>query len=215
MAEADYLVDIIQKYGFTPDKVNLPIFCDWEGLSYEWNKNQGIEITPAQLQEMTEIYYNRLIARGYKAGVYLSKNFWDNWYGRDYFEKHPQFYIWYARPGYATPDRECYLWQYDCDIGLEFGADEPLDKNVLLGEYVVNVPLNTESESYKKLEEELVNVRCELETAMELLATQEKLTDQLKAELTDAKVDVAKLTEENRMLKGILDEIEKLVEERK
>lgn len=215
VAEADYLVDIIQKYGFTPDKVNLPIFCDWEDLSYEWNKNQGIEITPAQLQEMTEIYCNRLIARGYKAGVYLSKNFWDNWYGRDYFEKHPQFYIWYARPGYATPGRECYLWQYDSDIGLEFGADEPLDKNVLLGEYVVNVPLNTESESYKKLEEELVNVRCELETARELLAAQEEKADKLYTELVDTKVKVAQLAEENRFLNDLFNQIEKLVKERK
>ena len=83
---------------------------------------------------------------------------------KDYFEKHPQFYIWYARPGYATPGRECYLWQYDSDIGLEYGVDEPLDKNGLLGEDVANVSLDTESESYGKLEEELVDVRCELET---------------------------------------------------
>jgi IS605 OrfB family transposase len=116
--------------------VDLPVFCDWEGLSYEWNKSQGIEILPSQLQEMTEAYCRRLIERGYKAGVYLSKNFWDNWYGQDYFKVHPDFYIWYARPGYSTPDRDCYLWQYACDEGAEYGADEPLDKNILFGDYI-------------------------------------------------------------------------------
>ena len=216
VAEADFLVDTIQKYGFTPDKVDLPIFCDWEGLSYEWNRNQGVEITPAQLQEMTAVYCGRLIERGYKAGVYLSKNFWDNWYGKDYFVKHPELYIWYARPGYTAPDRECYLWQYACDNGPEYGVDEPLDKNILLDNYIMNEPLKDILDGeIKRLESELVNARCELETAMELLAAQEEKADKLYAELVDTKVKVAQLAEENRFLNDIFDQIEKLVEERR
>lgn len=223
VAEADYLVDTIQKYGFTPEKVALPIFCDWEGLSYEWNRNQGVEISPAQLQEMTAVYCDRLIERGYKAGVYLSKNFWDNWYGEDYFEKHPQFFIWYARPGYYSPDRLCDIWQYDCSNGLEYGADEPLDKNILLGGFIKNEPVKDLAEELlKELEEKLATTIAKLEHTESLLLLYENgmgektaEIEQLKAELTEEKVKVAQLTEDNRFLNDIFNQIEKLVEERR
>lgn len=79
----------------------------------------------------------------------MSLNFWDNWYGRRFFNQHPEYYIWYARPGYAQPDRDCYLWQYACDNGGEYGADEPLDKNILLGEYIEAKPVCAECERLK------------------------------------------------------------------
>lgn len=68
--EADFLMKTIEKYGFTPEIVDLPIFCDWEYFSYNYQKSVGKTITPAQLQEMTVAYCKRIIARGYKAGVY-------------------------------------------------------------------------------------------------------------------------------------------------
>jgi len=139
VAEADFLIDTIQSYGFTPDKVDLPIFCDWEYFSADYNKGIGINIAPEQLQEMTVAYCNRIIERGYKAGVYLNLDFWNNWYGTDFFEKHPEFYIWYARPDVKQPDRDCYLWQYSCGSGVEYGANEDLDQNILLGEYISNL----------------------------------------------------------------------------
>lgn len=135
-AEAKYLIDTIEKYGFSPYTVDLPLFCDWEGFSYEYNKKLGIEITPAQLREMTVAFCEYIKSRGYKTGVYLNKNYWDNWYGQAFFDAHPDYYIWYARPGYAQPDRDCYLWQYACNEGTEYGVSEPLDKNILLGEFI-------------------------------------------------------------------------------
>lgn len=181
--EADFLIDTIQKYGFTPDKVDLPIFCDWEGLSYEWNKNQGVEITAGMLQRMTEAYCNRIIERGYKAGIYMSLNFWDNWYGRRFIADHPEYYIWYARPGYAQPDRDCYLWQYACDNGSEYGADEPLDKNILLGEYIEAKPPCEECERLKEQIVELEKTNAELEQAVEGARHYEEENKQLKADL--------------------------------
>ena len=137
-AEAKYFVDIIEKYGFTPDTVDLPLFCDWEGFSYEYNKKNGIEVTPAQLREFTKVFCEYVKQRGYKAGVYLNKDYWDNWYGQAFFDEHPDYYIWYARPGLDAPDRDCYLWQYACNEGSEYGVNEPLDKNILFGEYTSN-----------------------------------------------------------------------------
>ena len=136
VAEADFLVKTIQAYGFTPEYVDLPLFCDWEYFSYEWNKKQGIEITPEQLQEMTVAFCERIIERGYQAGIYVNKDFYENWYGEDFFKAYRRYHVWYARTGVDKPDRDCDIWQYACDEGTEYGADEPLDKNILFGEYV-------------------------------------------------------------------------------
>ena len=198
IAEADYLVNTIEKYGFSPRKVDLPLFCDWEYFSYEWNKNHGFVVTPTLLQEMTAAFCKRIIDRGYKAGVYLNEDFWRNWYGEDFFVRFPHLYIWYARPGVEQPDRLCDIWQYACNNGAEYGANEDLDKNILLGAYVTGADTDVGSEDNAMAAE---NEKLKTELAI------------LKTELTQAKVDTAKLTEENRFLKDILDKIEKLVEE--
>ena len=230
VAEADFLIDTIQKYGFTPDKVDLPIFCDWEGLSYEWNKNQGVEITAGMLQRMTEAYCNRIIERGYKAGIYMSLNFWDNWYGRRFIADHPEYYIWYARPGYAQPDRDCYLWQYACDNGSEYGADEPLDKNILLGEYIEAKPPCEECERLKEQIVELEKANAELEQENARLKENvagrdsvireldsrleqcEKLNTEQHIEMTQAKADAEKLHVENGVLKETVASLQEKVE---
>ncbi len=136
--EADFLIDTIEKYGITASSVNLPIFCDWEGFSYEWNLKEGRDISPIEIQNLTKTYCDRIIKRGYKAGVYLNKDYWDNKYEMDYFIKNTDFYIWYARPNVDVPDRECYLWQYAADNGMDFGYDNNLDKNILFGEFIKN-----------------------------------------------------------------------------
>lgn len=135
-AEADYLVKTIQQYGFTPEKTDLPLFSDWEGFSYEWNKSEGREVTPDVVRKCTEVFCEQIKKHGYKTGVYLNRDYWDNWYGQAFFDAHPDYYIWYARPGVSAPGRDCYLWQYACDDGSEYGVSEPLDKNILFGEFI-------------------------------------------------------------------------------
>ena len=146
---------------------------------------------------MTEAYCNRLLERGYEAGVYLSYNFWRNWYGDDYFEKHPDFYIWYARPDYAKPDRDCYLWQYASNDGTEYGADEPLDKNILFGEYISNYrPAGCE---------ECEKLKAEVEQLAELLTLQAKRRNEekgvLKETIASLQEKVEALAKENEQLK--------------
>lgn len=136
--EADYTINTIENLGFTPKKLSLPVFCDWEGFSYDYQAGLGNIVTPDLLRKMTEAFCERIKQRGYKTGVYLNKNYWDNWYGQAFFDSHPDYYIWYARPGLDKPDRDCYLWQYACNEGTEYGVNEPLDKNILFGEYISN-----------------------------------------------------------------------------
>lgn len=139
--EADYLINEIEKRGFNPENVDLPIFEDWEGFSYNYNVKNGRNITPEQLREMTVAWCEEVKSRGYVAGIYTNKEFWDNWFGQAFFDAHPDYLIWFARPIDANePDRPCYMWQYACNDGAEYGlAGEPLDKNILYGEYVQNM----------------------------------------------------------------------------
>ena len=139
--EAEYLINEIEKRGFNPDNVDLPIFEDWEGFSYSYNAKNGRIITPEQLREMTVAWCEYVKSCGYVAGIYTNKDYWDNWFGQEFFDAHPDYKIWFARPIDAEkPDRECYMWQYAANDGAEYGlAGEPLDKNILYGEYVTDM----------------------------------------------------------------------------
>lgn len=234
-AEADYLVDTIQAYGFTPEKVDLPLFCDWEYFSNEWNKAHGYVVTPLLLQEMTVAFCQRIRDRGYRAGVYLNYDFWKNWYGDDFFTDNPELFIWYARPGYAKPDRDCYIWQYAANNGAEYGPDEDLDKNILLGEYIVHSPEREDEgtasceERIAELEKQLADANEKLDAAAELLLLEDNCIRELRskvAELERAVEDTnacaekaAALEKENGVLKetivSLQEKVEELTEENK
>lgn len=228
-AEADYLVDTIQAYGFTPDKVDLPLFCDWEYFSAEWNKAHGYNITSLTLKSMTVAFCQRIIERGYRAGVYLNDDFWRNWYGEGFFTDNPDLYIWYARPGVDKPDRACYIWQYACNEGTEYGVNEPLDKNILMGEYITNLPLTAPvcvecrelKEQLEKLtvkyegkEAEVILLRSQnteqfnqlteanrkLELAGNQIRSNDYYIEQLKAEKSDIEADKDRLKAEVSVL---------------
>ena len=135
--EANFICDTIESYG---DKAEMPIFFDWEYFSADYIKeNFGVEATPALVQAMAVAFCNKVIERGYKAGIYLNKDFWDRFYGDSFLNAHPEYYIWYARPGYSQPDKPCYLWQYASDNGADFGYNGDIDKNILMGDYTDNL----------------------------------------------------------------------------
>lgn len=136
--EADFCINTIEKYLANNKDISLPIFYDYEYFSVDYNNSRGIQSTPQFVQDVTVAFCNRVKERGYKAGVYLNKDFWDNYYGLDFFEKHPDLYIWYARPGLSAPDRNCYLWQYASNNGSEYGYNGDIDKNILYGEFINN-----------------------------------------------------------------------------
>ena len=138
IAEADYLIKTIEDRGFTPQNLALPIFCDWEGFSYEYNLKHGNKVTPAMLQNMVEGFCNRVIEKGYKVGIYTNYNYYVNMFTEDFFKSHPEYYIWYARPGYTKPDKDCYIWQYRSEAATEFGVTDTLDKDILLGDFIDN-----------------------------------------------------------------------------
>jgi len=136
--EADFICDLCEKYGNPPE---LAIMFDWEYFSSNYIKeNFGIETTPQLVQSMTEAFCERVKQRGYVAGVYLNKDYWDRFYTDAFFAKHPDYMVWYARPGYSKPDKPCDIWQYGSDNGADFGyTGGNLDKNILLTGYIDEV----------------------------------------------------------------------------
>ena len=145
--EADFLVSLVEKYGNRPE---LPLFFDWEYFSADYIKKQfGIIATKDLVQKITAAFCERIKEHGYTAGVYCNLDFMQRFYTPEFWAAHPDYKLWYARPGLAQPDKDCYLWQYASNNGLDdFGYNGDIDKNILYGEYVEEIepmkPLSSE-----------------------------------------------------------------------
>ncbi|MBR2503342.1 MAG: hypothetical protein IKB62_04370 [Oscillospiraceae bacterium] len=132
--EADFCIDLLEETGA---KVEMPVFYDYEYFSAKYNEQRGIRTTPQLVQELTTAFCERVKQRGYRAGVYFNKDYLVRFYTEEYFEAHPDYATWYARPGYAHPDYPCDLWQYASNDGTaDFGYKGAIDKNILVDEDV-------------------------------------------------------------------------------
>ena len=154
-AEAEAILDTMKRYGATePD---LPIFFDWEYFSAEYVKNNfGITVGPKLLQDMALAFVNTIRKQGYRAGIYLNKDFWNRYYGDQFFKDHPEVEVWYARPGYAKPDKTCDIWQYGSNYGLDdFGYRGNIDKDLLMKDYNDEEPI----EQMKPLSNEPIRMK--------------------------------------------------------
>ncbi len=128
ITEADFACDLCEQY-----KANMsePIFFDFEYFSSDYIKQvHGIETTPLLVQSLTEAFCNRVLERGFETGVYFNKDYFDRFYGEDFFNANTKYKRWYARPGYSKPDKPCDYWQYASNHGAEYGYNGNIDKNV-------------------------------------------------------------------------------------
>lgn len=158
--EADFCCATLAKYGIKPADLNLPIFYDYEYFSADYNKGRGIATTAQLVQSLTTVFCERVKANGYQAGVYFNKDYLDRFYTVKYFADHPEYWTWYARPGYAQPDFECDLWQYGSDNGAEYGYNGNIDKNIL---YIEMIDMT--EETMKPLSEDPVRMIIGFATA--------------------------------------------------
>ena len=158
--EADFCCDTLEKYGLGPAQMELPICYDYEYFSANYNAGRGIATTLQLVHSLTTAFCERVKERGYKAGVYFNKDYLDRFYTKDYFKAHPDYWRWYARPGYSKPDYDCELWQYGNDNGTEYGYNGALDKNILYAEYIEG-----DVEVMKPLSEEPVRMLIGFATA--------------------------------------------------
>lgn len=150
--EADFCIDRLEKTGA---KVELPVGYDYEYFSARYNEQRGIATTPQLVQELTEAFCERVKERGYRPGVYTNLDYYLRFYGKEFFEKHPDYAFWYARPGLAKPDLPCDIWQYASNNGLaDFGYNEDIDKNIIFDGDLIKVQV----EPMKPLSEEPVKM---------------------------------------------------------
>lgn len=132
VGEAIYICNAAESKGLK----NIAIFFDWEYFSATYIKNKfGINATPALVQVLTVAFCETVIKRGFKTGVYFNKDYLDRFYTKAFFEKHTDYLKWYARPGLASPDFECDLWQYASNEGNEFGYSGSVDKNIMYKDF--------------------------------------------------------------------------------
>lgn len=130
-AEAEYAIAACKKYGIHPI-----IFFDWEYFSADYIKRKfGITATADLIHEMTEEFCDTCIANGYITGVYFNRDFLTRYYKTVFFYNlHPEYRTWYARPGLSAPDYDCDLWQYASNNGAELGYNGNIDKNKVVKE---------------------------------------------------------------------------------
>ena len=146
--EADFCIDRLEATGA---KVELPVGYDYEYFSARYNEQRGIATTPQLVQKLTEAFCERVKERGYRPGVYTNLDYYLRFYGKEFFEKHPDYAFWYARPGLAKPDLPCDIWQYASNNGLaDFGYNGDIDKNIIFEADLIKVQV----EPMKPLSEE-------------------------------------------------------------
>lgn len=132
IGEANYICNAAESKGLK----NIAIFFDWEYFSATYIKNKfGINATPTLVQDLTVAFCETVIKRGFKTGVYFNKDYLDHFYTKSFFEKHTDYLKWYTRPGFASPDFECDLWQYASNEGSEFGYSGSVDKNIMYTDF--------------------------------------------------------------------------------
>lgn len=138
IAEADFIIDIIKQDN---NPTELPVFFDWEYFSADYIKEQfGIIADKKLIQEMTVAFCERIKEAGFVPGVYANKDFINRYYTKEFWDSHPDYKFWYARPGLNKPDIDCYLWQYASNNGTEYGyTGGAIDKNILMSDYIDNV----------------------------------------------------------------------------
>ena len=132
VGEANYICNAAESRGLK----NIAIFFDWEYFSATYIKNKfGINATPALVQALTVAFCETVIKRGFKPGVYFNKDYLDRFYTKAFFENHTGYLKWYTRPGLASPDFKCDLWQYASNEGSEFGYSGSVDKNIMYTDF--------------------------------------------------------------------------------
>lgn len=147
IAEADFMTSLIKRDN---NYTELPVFFDWEYFSADYIKhNFGIIADKKLIQSVTVAFCERIKQAGYIAGVYANKDFLNRFYTEEFWRNHPDYKLWYARPGYSKPDKPCYLWQYASNNGNDFGyTGGNIDKNILMENYIEEVkpmkPLSSE-----------------------------------------------------------------------
>lgn len=136
--EADVCHKIIKGY---KDKLNLPVFYDWEYDSARYAKNNGVKPTKKLVTDMTIAFMDRMKEYGYKTGYYTNLDYMSTMYDYNRVKKYD---LWMAYYNDEEPSYECAIQQYT-STGRLNGYNGNLDLNWMYKKYG-----KTQTESNKK-----------------------------------------------------------------
>ena len=121
--EAIYCHAAIERF---KDKINLPVFFDWEYDSFDFAKRFGIMPTKHLITDMNVEFCRMIEAIGYKAGYYLNMDYAINYVDESRLKNYKR---WYAR--YTVEQQtDCYMWQFTSKAKID-GITGNVDCNVL------------------------------------------------------------------------------------
>lgn len=146
--EGTFFHSVIKKY---KDKINLPVFFDWEYDSMNWAKKNGVTPDKALITEMNRAFCERMADFGYISGYYLNLD-----YSKNYIDekKLKAYKRWFARYT-VTEQKDCYLWQYTSK-GRVAGISGNVDMNKLFGA-VESVQPEKEKKSNEEIAQEVID----------------------------------------------------------
>lgn len=121
--EAIYCHAAIERF---KDKINLPVFFDWEYDSFDFAKRFGIMPTKQLITDMNLEFCRMIEAIGYKAGYYLNMDYAINYVDESRLKNYKR---WYAR--YTVEQQtDCYMWQFTSKAKID-GITGNVDCNIL------------------------------------------------------------------------------------
>lgn len=134
LAEAKQCVSTIRN-----DPVKLPVFYDFEAVSVQYAKEQGVNVTKADYNRWVRVFCEYVADSGYKAGVYYNLDFKRNWVDQRIIGK---YYQWLAY--YTTEKQTDYAVQQYSSTGRVDGISGNVDLDWVLSDRLVKIIENHE-----------------------------------------------------------------------
>lgn len=127
-AEAKRCLDAVKPY-----KLELPICCDFEYDSIEYQKKQGITPSKKLSTAIVKAFCAEIEKAGYYAMIYTNADF-----SGKYFDNISAYDLWYAAwtaaPNSSKPPKTCGIWQYTSG-GSVSGISGDVDKDFAYKDY--------------------------------------------------------------------------------
>lgn len=122
--EADVCAKILNK-----EKLDIPVFFDWEDDSYRYAKENGVNITKAKVTGFCNAFMRQMKEKhSYKSGVYSNVNYLNLYIQHDKLNNCP---LWVASWGSTKPQKykNADFWQYT-DSAHVSGVNGLVDMNI-------------------------------------------------------------------------------------
>lgn len=126
--EAKVCVEVIKNY---KDKIELPVFYDWEYDSERYIKGLGITPSKQLVTNVTLWFMNKIKSFGYESGYYTNWDYMSRYYD---YDKVKAYDLWMASYSNSKPSYDCAVQQYSSS-GIVKGISGNVDMNWLYKDY--------------------------------------------------------------------------------